>query len=520
MLYPLKTPSIMNKILIRLAALTLTMTAAVAARPQTWLIGSPIPANVTATLSNGTLTFSGSGQIGNCGRQCPWVNSPVHTIVIENGITNIPDTAVSTDIQVSPPAPLALRIAESVTTIGRNAFGYISNTMAGTINCLSPSPPVCGQDAFLAFHPTNSMVYVPQGTEAAYRQASGWNRFGNNIVAKYTVTFNSQGGTEIAEQRINTGGTVIEPSPKPTKNGYKFDKWYKNVECTQIYTFSLPVTGNLTLYAKWLPVYTVVFNSMGGTKVDTQYIISGSAVPRPQNPSRNRYTFDQWYKEEGLINPYTFSDPITGNITLYAKWLFQYKVTFDTQRPVVNPNTDRVPSQFITSGNRVQEPSFSGYCLPFEGWYKEASCINRYNFTLPVTTNFTLYAKYNGNYIICNSAQTINLNTKYQQENCEQWYKINLQRVNGKSFEINLYSGPEYVFAIYQSCSPADQQQFILQGASEARIDLPSGMYYIKVHNNNNNKNAALQNPVTILPYPVQFIIKQVDAGSCPPPSP
>lgn len=66
----------------------------------------------------------------------------------------------------------------------------------------------------------------------------------------YVAKFNTNGGSEIADQNIDQNGKVTEPLD-PTKNGYRFLGWYSNEELTNEYNFNTEVTSNLTLYAKW-----------------------------------------------------------------------------------------------------------------------------------------------------------------------------------------------------------------------------------------------------------------------------
>ena len=68
--------------------------------------------------------------------------------------------------------------------------------------------------------------------------------------SNYTVTFESNGGSEIAAQNVASGSTATEPNA-PTKDGYVFDAWYTNVTLTTLYDFTLPVNADITLYAKW-----------------------------------------------------------------------------------------------------------------------------------------------------------------------------------------------------------------------------------------------------------------------------
>ena len=87
--------------------------------------------------------------------------------------------------------------------------------------------------------------------------------------ATLTVTFESNGGTQIEEVKVLTGAAVKEPETpvkpvdkkKYSKENYAFAGWYKDAELTQAYNFALPVKDDLTLYAKWLPGFVFVEGS-------------------------------------------------------------------------------------------------------------------------------------------------------------------------------------------------------------------------------------------------------------------
>ena len=67
----------------------------------------------------------------------------------------------------------------------------------------------------------------------------------------FTVTFNANGhGTAPAAQTINSGEKAAEPTD-PTETGWIFDGWYREAACTNAFNFSTPITGNITLYARW-----------------------------------------------------------------------------------------------------------------------------------------------------------------------------------------------------------------------------------------------------------------------------
>ena len=73
-------------------------------------------------------------------------------------------------------------------------------------------------------------------------------------INEYTVKFESNGGSTVADQKVNYNGKATKP-PAPTRSGYTFNGWY-NKELKTAYDFSTPVTANITLYAKWTPNYT------------------------------------------------------------------------------------------------------------------------------------------------------------------------------------------------------------------------------------------------------------------------
>lgn len=76
------------------------------------------------------------------------------------------------------------------------------------------------------------------------------------IVTQYAVTFNSNGGSNVASQMIKSGSLVSKPIT-PTKEGYTFAGWYSDAALTKEYNFNSTVTKNITLYAKWTEAYNV-----------------------------------------------------------------------------------------------------------------------------------------------------------------------------------------------------------------------------------------------------------------------
>jgi uncharacterized repeat protein (TIGR02543 family) len=92
----------------------------------------------------------------------------------------------------------------------------------------------------------------------------------------------------------------------------------------------------LTLYAKWLTIYTVTFNIQGDTwSTITQNVIAGKKVVEPWTPVRADFTFGGWYKDAAYTTKWDFAtDTVSGNTTLYAKWT---AVSTAEDPPVIPP---------------------------------------------------------------------------------------------------------------------------------------------------------------------------------------
>lgn len=226
----------------------------------------------------------------------------------------------------------------------------------------------------------------------------------------YTVKFDANGhGTAPDMQEIESGKTATKPAD-PTATGWIFGGWYKEAACTNAFDFATPITGNITLYAKWTeegvtPVpttYTVSFDANGhGTAPAAQSIESGKTAAKPADPTATGWKFGGWYQDATCNIAFDFATPITANITLYAKWTkdsggeeppvpITYTVTFDANGHGTAPS-----AQTVESGKTVTkpaDPTASGWT--FGGWYKEAACNNAFNFSTPITGNITLYAKW------------------------------------------------------------------------------------------------------------------------------
>ncbi len=153
----------------------------------------------------------------------------------------------------------------------------------------------------------------------------------------YTVTFNVGGhGTAPAPQKVENGGKATKPE-NPTAKGWRFDDWYTDEKCTARYDFDKAVTANTTLYAKWTQLFTLTFETNGGTKIDSVEAPDGSLVYLGSyKPTKSGYYFVGWYTDKNLTRAsrvgYVRMD---GNKTVYAKFAVADKTNPKTADPAL-----------------------------------------------------------------------------------------------------------------------------------------------------------------------------------------
>ena len=170
---------------------------------------------------------------------------------------------------------------------------------------------------------------------------------------KYTITFDTNGGSEIAPITQDYGTKITAPAD-PTRKGYTFKGWDKEIPET------MPAE-NITVKAQWeINQYTIAFDTNGGSEIAPITQDYGTEITAPNNPTRKGYTFKGWDKEIPKTMP-------AENITVKAQWeINQYTITFDT-----NGGSEIAPitQDYGTKITAPDNPTRKGYT--FKGWDKE-----------------------------------------------------------------------------------------------------------------------------------------------------
>ena len=210
--------------------------------------------------------------------------------------------------------------------------------------------------------------------------------------AKFKVSFSTGEDTSSVEDQVVTYPAAVTKPEDPARRGYTFGGWYTDEACTNAYDFTMPVTKDMTLYAKWtINTYTVSFDSVGGSSVDEKTVDYNTPITKPEDPTKTEYTFGGWYEDEACKNAYDFTAPVTKDMTLYAKWTINtYTVSFDS---VGGSSVDEKTVDYNTPVTKPEDPTKTGYT--FGGWYTDEACTNAYDFTMPVAGDMILFAKWN-----------------------------------------------------------------------------------------------------------------------------
>ena len=172
-------------------------------------------------------------------------------------------------------------------------------------------------------------------------------------INQYTITFDTNGGSEIAPITQDYGTEITAPD-NPTRKGYTFKGWDKEIPET------MPAE-NITVKAQWeTNQYTITFDTNGGSEIAPITQDYGTEITAPDNPTRKGYTFKGWNKEIPETMP-------AENITVKAQWeINQYTITFDTNGgSEIAPITQDYGTQIAAPAN----PTRKGYT--FKGWDKE-----------------------------------------------------------------------------------------------------------------------------------------------------
>jgi uncharacterized repeat protein (TIGR02543 family) len=207
--------------------------------------------------------------------------------------------------------------------------------------------------------------------------------------AVYAVAFDPRNG-EAMETLVLRAGSKLEEPAAPSREQHRFAGWHSSITDTP-WNFSGAVTGSMTLYARWIPLWSVNFDSLGGSPVaPIESVEDGRTIDKPPDPIRENNAFGGWHSDAGGTQPWDFeAGTVRENLTLYAKWTAL--VRFDP-----NGGSPAPAEQVVISGSllpRPADPSLDGSQLA--GWHRSLEDDEAWDFAVDrVNGDMTLYAKW------------------------------------------------------------------------------------------------------------------------------
>ncbi len=228
-------------------------------------------------------------------------------------------------------------------------------------------------------------------------------------VSDHKVSYDLNGhaaGTTIPAEQVKDWDVAHEPEEPIDNEGFDFQGWFLDKECTERYDFSESVTEDMVLYAGWAtigppPLLCVVTFDMNshGIQIDPEGVGFGMTVTKPSDPNETGWSFNGWFKEPECLNMWDFAnDTVTGDITLYAGWT---EITPDPEPGQLIVNYDmnghgtQIPYQSIAINSKVTKPADPteiGY--EFINWYTDKGCTTLFDFDTELVESITLYAKW------------------------------------------------------------------------------------------------------------------------------
>ena len=181
---------------------------------------------------------------------------------------------------------------------------------------------------------------------------------------EFTVTFESNGGSDVASQTVKDGEKVTKPSPDPTRSGYTFDAWYKETELTTEWKFDTDVVkSDVTLYAKWADDG----NGNGEVYLLTEITHDNVLSEKFTYDDQNRIKTMTFYEDGEVYSVntlnYNSSGDLTSMKTEYPSWGDTYTETYTKSGNKITIDDD----------GDVFTMELNDQGLPIKGTYEYAS---------------------------------------------------------------------------------------------------------------------------------------------------
>lgn len=209
-------------------------------------------------------------------------------------------------------------------------------------------------------------------------------------INQYTITFQSNGGTEIGSETGEYNKLFIPPNPN--KTGYKFIGWYEDNNLTIKYEATRIQARDITLYAKWeINQYLLSFVTDGLTLLDEIYDYN-SQIELPII-EKTGYSFIGWFSNVERTIEFDYVTMPNHDVRAFAKWqINHYSIAFESNG---GTTINTITGEYYSKIFEPTQPTKIGHT--FKGWFSDENLENLFIFNTIPAENLTLYAKWETN---------------------------------------------------------------------------------------------------------------------------
>ena len=213
--------------------------------------------------------------------------------------------------------------------------------------------------------------------------------------ALYNVTFETAGGSPV-DSKVNVRAGTKITLPPTTLDGYDFE-WWATEGKTYAIDAEYEVNSDVIFVAKWAGLCRVVYNTDGGSSVESKTVHDMETIEMPAAPTKDGHRFLGWYTtdENNLMQPGDVFN-VTDSVTINAKWIAVYTYEYNDGIPADEDPNYQAPT--VDDGYVLTlkaAPVRDGYV--FKGW-KVGEQLYDAGATYTITKDTVFTAEWNPKY--------------------------------------------------------------------------------------------------------------------------
>ncbi len=233
---------------------------------------------------------------------------------------------------------------------------------------------------------------MPNIADSELWDTAGFAELIREEVVKHTITFVLE---DVVVDPIEVRDSSKAILPVPVKDGFNFIGWFTDEGFTTPFDPDTLITEDHTLYGQFEeitdPLYTVTFDSNEGSAVEPQTVVEGELALEPADPTKDGFAFGGWYLDAGFETEHLFTEAVMGDITLYAKWIPLFTVTFETNGGTVLVDGVAVISLDVQEGQVLPALTFNKKFNTYVGLFTNEGLTEEFNLETVITADITLY---------------------------------------------------------------------------------------------------------------------------------